>query len=94
MRRNIVYPEKAAANHIQGKVVVRFEVDTDGNVTNPEVLSSVHPLLDGVAVNTWYIVPITFRLTGDATSAGQKRSIGRDQQTEETTLKRHSPRGS
>lgn len=90
IRRNIVYPEKATANYIQGKVVVRFVVDTDGNVTNPEVISSVHPLLDeeavravgllkgftpgmkdGVAVNTWYIVPITFRLTRDATSVGQ-----------------------
>ncbi|MBQ5551600.1 MAG: energy transducer TonB, partial [Bacteroidales bacterium] len=40
------YPEMAKENDIQGTVYVRFVVDTDGSVSNVEVLRGVDPLLD------------------------------------------------
>jgi protein TonB len=43
---NVRYPETAAQNDIQGTVYVRFIVDTDGSVTNVEILRGVDPLLD------------------------------------------------
>lgn len=81
---NIVYPNKAVEENIQGKVIVKFIVDKSGNVSTPEVINSVHPLLDaealrvvrllkgftpgmknGCAVNTWYTLPINFKLQND-----------------------------
>lgn len=47
---NIVYPPSAVDMDIKGKVVVRFVVDKEGNVSDPEVVSSVHPLLDAEAI--------------------------------------------
>ena len=43
---NVRYPEMAKENDIQGTVYVRFVVDTDGSVSNVEVLRGVDPLLD------------------------------------------------
>ena len=43
---NVLYPEMAKENDIQGTVYVRFVVDTDGSVSNVEVLRGVDPLLD------------------------------------------------
>ena len=38
--RNIKYPETAIENGVQGRVLVRFIVEKDGSLTNPEVLAS------------------------------------------------------
>lgn len=84
LSKNIVYPSKAVEDNIQGKVLVRFIVDKNGNVSTPEITNSVHPLLDaeamrvvnllkgfspgqknGHTVNTWYTVPINFKLQDD-----------------------------
>ena len=47
---NTKYPEAAKADTIQGKVIVRFIVNTEGNTEGITVLKSVHPLLDAEAV--------------------------------------------
>ncbi|MCD4736291.1 MAG: TonB family protein [Bacteroidales bacterium] len=47
---NMIYPQKAKDRGISGSVFVTFEVDTDGSVTNVEVLNSLDPLLDAEAV--------------------------------------------
>jgi protein TonB len=47
---NLVYPEKAKKNGIQGKVIIKFIVDEAGNVNNPVVVRSVDPLLDEAAL--------------------------------------------
>jgi|WetSurSiteA1Bulk_404760.scaffolds.fasta_scaffold01057_4 TonB family protein len=47
---NTKYPEAAKAEKIQGKVIVRFIVNTDGNTEGMSVLKGVHPLLDAEAV--------------------------------------------
>ena len=51
------YPEKARKKHIEGTVLVEFIVDKTGNVTNVEVIQSVHPLLDAEAVRVCEAMP-------------------------------------
>ena len=51
------YPEKARKKHIEGTVLVEFIVDKTGNVTNVEVIRSVHPLLDAEAVRVCETMP-------------------------------------
>lgn len=45
LEENLKYPEKAIKKKIEGRVIVRFEVDTDGNIKNPEIIHSTHHLL-------------------------------------------------
>lgn len=40
------YPEIAKANYLEGIVVVRFIVTAEGRVDNPEIIQSVHSILD------------------------------------------------
>jgi TonB family protein len=47
---NMVYPEKAKKEGIQGRVIIKFIVDEAGNVKNPEVVRGVDPLLDEAAL--------------------------------------------
>jgi len=43
------YPEMARASQLEGTVVVKIQVGTDGSVLQAEVIQSVHPLLDKAA---------------------------------------------
>ena len=47
---NTQYPEAAKAEKIQGKVIVRFIVNTDGGTEGMSVIKGVHPLLDAEAM--------------------------------------------
>lgn len=47
---NIVYPNKAKKDGIEGKVYVNFTIEKDGAINEVKVLRSVHPLLDEEAV--------------------------------------------
>jgi len=47
---NTQYPEEAKADTIQGKVIVRFIVNPEGNTEGISVLKEVHPLLDAEAI--------------------------------------------
>jgi TonB family protein len=47
---NTKYPEQAKANKSQGRVIVRFAVTPEGNISDPSVLKSVDPLLDAEAL--------------------------------------------
>jgi len=48
--KEVVYPEQAKKNGIQGKVFVSYVVTTTGKVADVEVLESVNDLLDAEAV--------------------------------------------
>ncbi len=48
---NIKYPEEAAKQGIQGRVMVQFIVDEQGNVTEPTVVQGADPLLDQAALD-------------------------------------------
>ncbi|HEX3008633.1 MAG TPA: TonB family protein [Bacteroidales bacterium] len=43
---NIRYPQVAIENNIEGKVYVKFFVDKQGYVQNPEIVRSLHPSCD------------------------------------------------
>jgi len=46
----LVYPDIAKENGIQGRVIVQFTVEKDGRVTNVKILRGVDPTLDKEAV--------------------------------------------
>jgi len=41
LHENIEYPQEAKENEIEGRVVVKFIVDTQGNVKEPEITRSL-----------------------------------------------------
>jgi len=54
---NIKYPEEAAVNGVQGRVVLRFVVATDGSIKRIEIFKGVHPVLDQEAVRVLSMMP-------------------------------------
>ena len=47
---NLTYPEAAEIEGIQGRVIVRFVVNTDGSIGDVRVLRSVHKTVDSEAI--------------------------------------------
>lgn len=47
---NIQYPAIAIENNIQGRVIVRFIIKENGEVTKVEIVKSVHPSIDKEAI--------------------------------------------
>ena len=54
---NVRYPEKAAKNNIQGRVLVRFVVEKTGEISNIEVVRSVDEELDAEAIRVIKSMP-------------------------------------
>ena len=54
---NMRYPEEAKAKGTEGRVTVRFIVDTEGKICQPEVLRGVDPLLDAEAIRVVSSMP-------------------------------------
>lgn len=50
LNQNLKYPKEAIDKKIQGKVMVNFEVDKDGVISDIRVIQSVDPILDEEAV--------------------------------------------
>ncbi len=57
LKEALRYPALARESEIQGTVFVGFVVETDGSITNVEVLRSVHPLLDAEAMRVISAMP-------------------------------------
>ena len=55
--KNIKYPVQSQQAGVQGKVIVQFVVEKDGSVSNPKVVRSIDPDLDGEAVRVISIMP-------------------------------------
>lgn len=55
--QNIRYPEEAKKNKIEGKVVVKFIVDKEGNVTEAKVVKSPNELLSQEALRVISLMP-------------------------------------
>ncbi|MDZ7772271.1 MAG: energy transducer TonB [Balneolaceae bacterium] len=51
LQSKISYPEKARRAAIEGQVIVQFIVNKNGEVESPNVVRSVHPLLDQAAID-------------------------------------------
>ena len=54
---NIKYPQEAFETGKQGRVIVSFVVETDGSVSNAEVVKPVDPLLDAEALRVVNTMP-------------------------------------
>ncbi len=50
IKNNTIYPEAAKTDRIEGRVIIRFVVNTEGKVKGLSVLKGVHPLLDAEAL--------------------------------------------
>lgn len=50
LSKNIKYPQVAHESGIEGRVIVSFVVEKDGNITNGQVVKSVDPALDQEAL--------------------------------------------
>lgn len=46
LARHIRYPKSAYKNDIEGKVVVRFIVEADGSISDPEIMQALDPDCD------------------------------------------------
>ncbi len=54
---NIAYPEDAIANNIQGRVILRFVVNTDGSVDRIQLLRGIDSSLDNEAIRVVSTLP-------------------------------------
>jgi len=50
IKDNIKYPEEAKTGKIEGRVILKFAINTEGKAEAITVLRGVHPLLDAEAV--------------------------------------------
>lgn len=57
LREKIEYPAISRNEHIQGKVIVQFIVDTNGNITNININKSVSKELDAEAIKVVKEIP-------------------------------------
>ncbi|MBO4658189.1 MAG: energy transducer TonB [Prevotella sp.] len=55
LSENITYPLQEES--VTGRVVVRFVVETDGSITEPQVVRSLHPQLDAEALRVISLMP-------------------------------------
>jgi len=54
---NTIYPEEALENNIEGKVILRFVVASDGSVKRIEIIRGLNPLLDAEAIRVVSTLP-------------------------------------
>ena len=54
---NIIYPEYAVDNNIEGKVILEFVIDIDGTITDIKIKHSVHESLDNEALRVVKSMP-------------------------------------
>lgn len=57
LSKNIKYPAQSKQDSTQGRVVVQFIVDKEGNIQNPVVMRNVDPLLDQEALRVVSAMP-------------------------------------
>lgn len=57
LQENVKYPEDAAKNKIQGRVLVQFVVDKEGNIKDPAILQGAYPSLDAEALRVVKLMP-------------------------------------
>jgi TonB family protein len=43
---NLRYPEEAAVNNLKGRVILKFILDENGEITNLSIAETAHPVLD------------------------------------------------
>ena len=57
LSKNIKYPAEAQKEKIEGRVIVQFIVDAEGNIKNPKILRGINPLMDTEAIRVTLAMP-------------------------------------
>ena len=57
IQKNIRYPEDAHKNNVQGRVIVKFVINTDGSISDAIVIKKVSPSLDNESVRVIMAMP-------------------------------------
>ena len=57
LSKNIQYPAEAQKEKIEGRVIVQFIVDAEGNIKNPKILRGINPLMDAEAIRVTLAMP-------------------------------------
>jgi len=57
VNEHLEYPEAARENRAQGRIIVQFVIDTEGNVTNITILRGIDPALDNEVVRVVSMSP-------------------------------------
>ena len=57
IEKNIVYPEIAIENGLQGTVILRFKVDVDGSLSTVSVKKSLSRECDKAAMDVFHKLP-------------------------------------
>lgn len=57
MADNLKYPKDAMKQQVEGRVLVQFIVETDGSISNAEVIKRVFPSLDEEAIRVISAMP-------------------------------------
>ena len=57
LSKNVKYPKEAYDKGIQGRVIVQYVVEKDGDISNVKVVRSIDPLLDAEAVRVIKSMP-------------------------------------
>ena len=57
LSKSIKYPAECRDSSIEGRVIVSFVIGKDGDIIEPEVVKSVHPLLDAEALRVISLMP-------------------------------------
>jgi len=57
IQENLVYPQEAKEQKIEGYVMISFVVQKNGELTNFKVVKSLHPLLDAEALRVVKLMP-------------------------------------
>ena len=57
LKENIKYPEDAQKQKVEGRVLAKFVVETDGSISNIEVVTHAFPSLDAEAVRVIQAMP-------------------------------------
>ena len=57
LQQNVKYPEDAVKQKIEGRVIATFVVETDGSISNVEVVKPAFPSLDAEAVRVLSAMP-------------------------------------
>ena len=57
LQTNMKYPEDAAKQKVEGRVMVQFVVETDGSISDVHVAKQVFPSLDAEAIRVVQAMP-------------------------------------
>jgi len=69
LKKNIAYPSDALSEQLEGTVYVKFVIDTDGSISDIEIVSSTDPIFEQEAIR---LINLTSKMWDAARQSGKK----------------------